>query len=42
MSLLSTRLSSFLAGAGLAGGFALYQLRTDLWESHSVLLKQVR
>ena len=42
MSLFSTRLSSFLAGAGLAGGFALYQLRTDLWESHSVLAKQVR
>ena len=42
MSLLSTRISSFLAGAGLTGAYALYQLRNDLWESHALLAKQVR
>ena len=40
--LLSARISSFLAGAAIAGAFAFYQLRQDLLASQQVLLDQVQ
>lgn len=36
------RLSSFLAGFAVASGFAVYQLRNDVRESHALLAEQVR
>ncbi len=36
------RLSSFLAGFAIASGFAVYQLRSDVRESHKLLAEQVR
>ena len=39
--LLRVRLTSFLAGVALAGSAALYQLRQDIWDSHSILAAQV-
>ncbi|MCJ1467953.1 hypothetical protein MMC07_006579 [Pseudocyphellaria aurata] len=33
--------TSFLAGVAIAGSFALYQLRQDLWDSHAILAAQV-
>uniref|UniRef100_A0A061QVM5 Uncharacterized protein n=1 Tax=Tetraselmis sp. GSL018 TaxID=582737 RepID=A0A061QVM5_9CHLO len=41
-SLLRIRLSSFLAGAALTGGLALYQLRQDVLASHELLVAQTR
>jgi hypothetical protein len=41
MVVLRARVISFLAGFAVAGGFALYQLRQDVWESHRVLAAQV-
>lgn len=35
------RATSFLAGVAIAGSFALYQLRQDLWDSHAILAAQV-
>ena len=32
---------SFFAGLGVAGGFAIFQLRQDIWESHKLLSEQV-
>lgn len=40
--LLRVRLSAFLAGFGTAAGIALYQLRKDMTEAHSVTTAQVR
>jgi len=34
------RLSSFLAGFAVASGFAVYQLRNDVRESHALLAEQ--
>lgn len=34
------RATSFLAGVAIAGSFALYQLRQDLWDSHAILAAQ--
>ena len=42
MGLLRARLSSFAAGLGLGGGFALYYIREDVWKSHRSLETQVR
>ena len=39
--LLRARVVSFLAGLGVAGSFALFQLRQDVWESHKLLAEQV-
>ena len=39
--LLRARVVSFLAGLGVAGSFALFQLRQDVWESHKLLSEQV-
>lgn len=39
--LFRARLVSFFAGLGVAGGFALFQLRQDVWESHKLLSEQV-
>lgn len=39
--LLRARLVSFFAGLGVAGGFATFQLRQDVWESHRLLSEQV-
>ena len=36
------RLSSFLAGFAVASGFAIYQLRSDVRDSHKLLAEQVR
>ena len=36
------RLSSFLAGFAVASAFAVYQLRNDVRESHSLLSEQVK
>ena len=35
------RLTSFLAGVAVAGSASLYQLRQDIWDSHSILAEQV-
>jgi hypothetical protein len=40
--LLRFRIASFLTGFGLASAFALYQLRKDIWDSHRILLEQVK
>lgn len=40
--LLRIRLTAFLAGFGLAGGLALYQIRQDVQNSHDFLAAQVR
>lgn len=42
MSLFRVRLSSFLAGAAIVGGFAVYQLRQDVWSSHKILMDQAK
>merc|ERR1712087_194142 len=34
------RVSSFLAGFAIASGFAVYQLRSDVRESHALLAEQ--
>jgi len=34
------RLSSFLAGFAVASGFAIYQLRSDVRDSHKLLAEQ--
>lgn len=34
------RLTSFLVGLGVGGGFALYQLRSDIARSQEVLVTQ--
>ena len=39
--LFRARLSSFLAGFAIASGFAIYQLRNDVHESHVALAEQV-
>ena len=39
--MLRARLSSFAAGLGVGGGFALYYIREDIWKSHRALEKQV-
>jgi hypothetical protein len=41
MALLRVRISSFLAGFGVAAGLGLYQLRQDVLQSHEVLAQQV-
>jgi len=38
--LVRARLSAFLCGFALAGGFAVYQLRKDVWDSHKMLAEQ--
>ena len=38
--LLRVRVTSFLAGVALAGSAALYQLRKDIWDSHTILQSQ--
>jgi hypothetical protein len=40
--LLRIRITSFLAGFGLAGGAALWQLRQDVQKSHEFLAEQAR
>ena len=40
--LFRARLVSFFAGLGVAGGFAIFQLRQDIWESHKLLSEQVK
>lgn len=40
MGLLRIRITSFLAGFGLGGGLALYQLKQDVANSHTVLYTQ--
>lgn len=42
MGLFRIRLASFLAGAGLVGAFAAYQLRQDIWSSHTLLMDQAK
>jgi len=36
------RIASFFVGVGVAGSFAIYQLRQDVWESHRVLAEQAK
>jgi hypothetical protein len=36
------RLSSFLAGFAVASGYAIYQLRNDVQESHLALIEQAQ
>eukprot|EP00192_Tetraselmis_astigmatica_P022894 CAMPEP_0117680244 /NCGR_PEP_ID=MMETSP0804-20121206/18245_1 /TAXON_ID=1074897 /ORGANISM="Tetraselmis astigmatica, Strain CCMP880" /LENGTH=64 /DNA_ID=CAMNT_0005489721 /DNA_START=144 /DNA_END=338 /DNA_ORIENTATION=+ len=42
MGLFRIRLSSFLAGAAVVGGYAVYQLRQDVWSSHQLLIGQAK
>jgi len=40
--LMRARLSSFLAGFAVASGYAIYQLRNDVQESHLALTEQAQ
>eukprot|EP00803_Ostreobium_quekettii_P002576 evm.model.scf_1553.2 EVM.evm.TU.scf_1553.2 scf_1553:37463-38008(-) len=40
--LLRIRLTAFLAGFGVAAGFALFQLQSDVKKSHNILAAEVR
>ena len=41
-SLLRARITAFLAGFGVAGGGAMYQLRKDVWSSHEMIDARVK
>ena len=40
--LFRARLASFMSGVAVSGGFAFFQLKKDIVDSHELLVKQVR